>query len=109
MHIMSLRKTNSRKRGGIPPRFMEKIQVRTSIARFLASVSVITSVLLLATGDYLPPFQSRSLFVEYLFESISAFGILEKVGATEVVIPGREMAAKFARSLISPNAWRIFP
>jgi trk system potassium uptake protein TrkH len=38
------------------------------------SVSVITSVLLLATGDYLPPFQSRHLFVEYLFESISAFG-----------------------------------
>ena len=86
---------------------MEKIQVRTSIARFLSSV--ITSVLLLATGDYLPPFQSRSLFFEYLFESISAFGILEKVGATEVVIPGREMAAKFARSLISPNAWSIFP
>jgi len=38
------------------------------------SVSVITSVLLLATGEYLPPFQSRHLFVEYLFESISAFG-----------------------------------
>ena len=38
------------------------------------SVSIITSVLLLATGDYLPPFQSRHLFVEYLFESISAFG-----------------------------------
>jgi hypothetical protein len=95
-------------RGG-SPRFMEKIQVRTSIARFLSPVSVITSVLLLATGDYLPPFQSRSLFVEYLFESISAFGILEKAGATEVVIPEREMAAKIARSLISPNVLEYIP
>lgn len=109
MHIMSLRKTNSRKRGGIPPRFMKKNKLRTSIARFLSPVSVITSVLLLATGDYLPPFQSRSLFVEYLFESISAFGILEKVGATEVVIPEREMAAKIARSQISPNVLEYIP
>ena len=35
--------------------------------------------------------------------------ILEKVGATEVVIPEREMAAKIARSLISPNVMDYLP
>jgi len=35
--------------------------------------------------------------------------ILEKVGATEVVIPEREMAAKIARSLISPNVMEYIP
>jgi len=38
------------------------------------SVSLITSVLLLAGGADLPPLESRHLFVEYLFETISAFG-----------------------------------
>jgi trk system potassium uptake protein len=35
--------------------------------------------------------------------------ILEKVGATEVVIPEREMAAKVARSLICPNVMDYIP
>jgi trk system potassium uptake protein TrkA len=35
--------------------------------------------------------------------------ILEKVGATEVVIPEREMAGKVARSLISPNVMDFIP
>jgi len=35
--------------------------------------------------------------------------ILEKVGATEVVIPEREMAAKVARSLIYPNVIDYIP
>ena len=35
--------------------------------------------------------------------------ILEKVGATEVVIPEREMAAKVARSLIFPNVMDYIP
>jgi len=35
--------------------------------------------------------------------------ILEKVGATEVVIPEREMAAKVARSLIYPNVMDYIP
>jgi trk system potassium uptake protein TrkA len=35
--------------------------------------------------------------------------ILEKVGATEVVIPEREMAGKIARSLISPNVMEYIP
>ena len=35
--------------------------------------------------------------------------ILEKVGATEVIIPEKEMAAKVARSLISPNVLDYIP
>jgi trk system potassium uptake protein TrkH len=38
------------------------------------SVSLITSVLLLTGGRNLPPVESRPLFVEYLFETVSAFG-----------------------------------
>jgi trk system potassium uptake protein TrkH len=38
------------------------------------SVSVITSVLLLTGGGNLPPMESRHFFVEYLFETVSAFG-----------------------------------
>ena len=35
--------------------------------------------------------------------------VLEKVGATEVIIPEREMANKVARSLISPNVLDFIP
>jgi trk system potassium uptake protein TrkA len=35
--------------------------------------------------------------------------VLEKVGATEVIIPEREMADKIARSLISPNVLDYIP
>ena len=38
------------------------------------SVSLITSVLLLAGSANLSPLESRHFFVEYLFETISAFG-----------------------------------
>ncbi len=38
------------------------------------SISIVTSVLLISVGEYLPAFQSRHLFIEYLFESVSAFG-----------------------------------
>jgi trk system potassium uptake protein TrkH len=38
------------------------------------SVSMITSLLLLTGGSHLAPGESRHLFVEYLFEAISAFG-----------------------------------
>jgi trk system potassium uptake protein TrkH len=38
------------------------------------SVSLITSVLLLTGGGNLPPSESRHFFVEYLFETVSAFG-----------------------------------
>ena len=35
--------------------------------------------------------------------------VLEKVGATEVIIPEKEMASKVARSLISPNVLDYIP
>jgi trk system potassium uptake protein TrkA len=35
--------------------------------------------------------------------------ILEKVGATEIIIPEREMASKVAKSLISPNVLDYLP
>ena len=35
--------------------------------------------------------------------------VLEKVGATEVIIPEKEMADKVARSLISPNVLDYIP
>ncbi len=35
--------------------------------------------------------------------------ILEKVGATEVIIPEKEMASKVAKSLISPNVLDYLP
>jgi trk system potassium uptake protein TrkA len=35
--------------------------------------------------------------------------VLEKIGATEVIIPEKEMAAKVARSLISPNVLDYIP
>jgi trk system potassium uptake protein len=38
------------------------------------SVSIITSVLLIAGGGNLPPLESRHHFVEYLFDTVSAFG-----------------------------------
>jgi trk system potassium uptake protein TrkH len=38
------------------------------------SVSIVTSVLLITAGGNLPPLENRHLFVEYLFEAVSAFG-----------------------------------
>jgi trk system potassium uptake protein TrkH len=38
------------------------------------SISIIASLLLIAGGGNLPPIESRHLFVEYLFETVSAFG-----------------------------------
>ncbi len=38
------------------------------------SISIVTSLLLIVGGKGLPPLESRHLFVEYLFEVVSAFG-----------------------------------
>jgi trk system potassium uptake protein TrkH len=49
---------------------------RTILIIFASAFSIflITSVLLLMTGGTLPPLESRHFFVEYLFETVSAFG-----------------------------------
>jgi trk system potassium uptake protein TrkH len=47
------------------------------------SVSVVTSILLMAGRADLPLLQSRQFFVEYLFETVSAFGTVGlSMGAT---------------------------
>ncbi len=47
------------------------------------SISMITSILLIAGSGALPPLESRHFFVEYLFEAISAFGTVGlSMGAT---------------------------
>jgi trk system potassium uptake protein TrkH len=57
------------------------------------SVSLITSVLLLAGSANLPPLESRRFFVEYLFETISAFGT---VGLSMNVTPNLNEIQKIA-------------
>jgi len=57
------------------------------------SVSVVTSVLLLTAGGNLLPWESRHFFVEYLFETVSAFGT---VGLSMGVTPKLNDAQKIA-------------
>jgi trk system potassium uptake protein TrkH len=57
------------------------------------SISIITSVLLIAGGGNLPPTGSRHLFVEYIFETVSAFGT---VGLSMGVTPQMNDAQKLA-------------
>jgi trk system potassium uptake protein len=57
------------------------------------SVSLVTSILLLAGSANLPPLESRHFFVEYLFETISAFGT---VGLSMNVTPKLNEIQKIA-------------
>ncbi len=58
------------------------------------SVTVITSILLLLGGvGNLPPTESRHFFVEYLFETVSAFGTVGlSMGITPTLSPGQKLA-----------------
>ena len=47
------------------------------------SVAIITSVLLIAGGGKLPPLESRHYFVEYLFDTVSAFGTVGLVHGSD--------------------------
>jgi trk system potassium uptake protein TrkH len=69
------------------------------------SVSLITSVLLLAGSANLPPLESRHFFVEYLFETISAFGT---VGLSMNVTPTLNEIQKIA-VIIMMFAGRVGP
>jgi trk system potassium uptake protein len=69
------------------------------------SVSLITSVLLLAGSANLPPLESRHFFVEYLFETISAFGT---VGLSMNVTPQLNEIQKIA-VIIMMFAGRVGP
>jgi trk system potassium uptake protein TrkH len=57
------------------------------------SVSVVTSILLLTAGGNLPALESRHFFVEYLFETVSAFGT---VGLSMGVTPKLNDVQKIA-------------
>jgi len=62
------------------------------------SVMIITSVLLLlGGGGNLPPLESRHFFVEYLFETVSAFGT---VGLSMGITPNLSTGQKLAITLM---------
>ena len=61
------------------------------------SVAIITSVLLIAGGGNLPPLESRHHFVEYLFDTVSAFGT---VGLSMGVTPKLNDLQKYALILM---------
>jgi len=69
------------------------------------SVALITSVLLLSGSANLPPIESRHYFVEYLFETISAFGT---VGLSMNVTPQLNDIQKIA-VVIMMFAGRVGP
>jgi trk system potassium uptake protein TrkH len=61
------------------------------------SIAIITSVLLIARGGKLPPLESRHFFVEYLFDTVSAFGT---VGLSMGVTPKLNDIQKYALILM---------
>ncbi len=61
------------------------------------SIAIITSVLLIAGGGNLPPMESRHYFVEYLFDTVSAFGT---VGLSMGVTPKLNDLQKYALILM---------
>ena len=73
--------------------------ISRTISIILASgfaVFLVASMLLLLGERTLPPLESRHLFVQYLFESISAFGTVGlSMGATSNLNPAQKMAIIF--------------
>jgi trk system potassium uptake protein TrkH len=61
------------------------------------SISIITSILLIAGAGDLPPLESRHFFVEYLFETVSAFGT---VGLSMGITPKLNDLQKYALILM---------
>ncbi len=61
------------------------------------SVAIIWSVLLIAGEGRLPPIESRHLFVEYLFDTVSAFGT---VGLSMGITPKLNDVQKYALILM---------
>jgi len=71
----------SRLKGGLEVNIFNRTIPREIVSRSVSiifasvfSIAIITSVLLIAGGGKLPPTESRHFFVEYLFDTISAFG-----------------------------------
>ena len=89
-------------------RTIPKEQITKTISIIFAaalSIFLITSILLLAGGGNLPPHQSRHFFVEYLFETVSAFGT---VGLSMGITPNMNDLQKLA-IIIMMFAGRVGP
>jgi len=89
-------------------RTIPKEQITKTISIIFAaalSICLITSILLLAGGGNLPPHQSRHFFVEYLFETVSAFGT---VGLSMGITPNMNDLQKLA-IIIMMFAGRVGP
>ena len=69
------------------------------------SIAIITSVLLITGGGNLPPTESRYFFVEYLFDTVSAFGT---VGLSMGITPKLNDIQKYAL-IIMMFAGRVGP
>ena len=69
------------------------------------SIAIITSVLLIAGEGRLPSLESRHLFVEYLFDTVSAFGT---VGLSMGITPKLNDLQKYAL-IIMMFAGRVGP
>ena len=65
------------------------------------SIAIVTSVLLIAGGGKLSPTESRHFFVEYLFDTVSAFGT---VGLSMGVTPKLNDLQKYALILMSARS-----
>jgi len=89
-------------------RTIPKEQITKTISIIFAaalSICLFTSILLLAGGGNLPPHQSRHFFVEYLFETVSAFGT---VGLSMGITPNMNDLQKLA-IIIMMFAGRVGP
>jgi len=89
-------------------RTIPKEQITRTVSIIFAaalSVCLITSILLLSGGENLPAAQSRHFFVEYLFETVSAFGT---VGLSMGVTPHLNDLQKLA-VVIMMFAGRVGP
>ena len=89
-------------------RTIPKEQITKTISIIFAaalSICLITSILLFTGGGNLPPQQSRHFFVEYLFETVSAFGT---VGLSMGITPNLKDIQKLA-IIIMMFAGRVGP
>ena len=94
----------SRVKGGLEVSMFNRTIPRETVSRSISiifasafSVALIWSVLLIAGEGTLPPLESRHFFVEYLFDTVSAFGT---VGLSMGVTPKLNDIQKYALILM---------
>jgi trk system potassium uptake protein TrkH len=94
----------NRLKGNLDVSFFNRTIPREIVSRSISiifasafSIAIITSVLLIAGEGKLPPIGSRHLFVEYLFDTVSAFGT---VGLSMGITPKLNDIQKYALILM---------